>query len=51
MGTARKNGHYDDSLIKLLVDSQNSFLIYHFKSLKLVQYSALNEPFIMKAEH
>ena len=27
---------------KLLVDSQNSFLIYHFKSLNLVQNSAMN---------
>ena len=27
---------------KLLVDSQNSFLVYHFKSLKLVQTSAMN---------
>ena len=35
---------------KLLVDSQNSFLVYHFKSLKLVQNSAMNEPFIIKAE-
>ena len=36
---------------KLLVDSQNSFLVYHFKNLKLVQFSAINEPFIIKAEH
>ena len=36
---------------KLLVDSQNSFLVYHFKSLKLVQNSVMNEPFIIKAEH
>ena len=32
---------------KLLVDSQNSFLVYHFKSLKLVQNSAINETFII----
>ena len=25
------------------LDSQNSFLVYHFKSLKLVQNSAMNE--------
>ena len=36
---------------KLLVDSQNSFLVYHYKSLKLVQNSAMNETFIIKAEH
>ena len=27
---------------KLLVDSQNSFLVYHFKSLNLVQNSAMS---------
>ena len=31
---------------KLFVDSQNSFLVYHFKSLNLVQNSAMNETFI-----
>ena len=36
---------------KLLVDSQNSYPVYHFKSLKLVQNSAMNEPFIIKTEH
>ena len=32
---------------KQLVDSQASFLVYHFKSLKLVQNSAMNETFII----
>ena len=36
---------------KLLVDSQNSFLVYHFKSLNLVQNSATNETFIKIAGH
>ena len=36
---------------KLLVDFQNSFLVYHFKSLNLVQNSAMNETFITIAEH
>ena len=36
---------------KLLVDSQNSFLVYHFKSLNLVQNSAMNETFITIAGH
>ena len=36
---------------KLLVDSENSFLDYHFKSLKLVQNSAINETFILIAGH
>ena len=30
---------------KLLVDSQNSFLVYHFKGLNLVQNNAMNETF------
>ena len=51
MGIARKNGHYDDSKTKLLVDSQNSFLVYHFKSLNLVQNSAMNETFFTIAGH
>ena len=36
---------------KLLVDSQNSFLVYHFKSLNLVQNSAMNETLITIAGH
>ena len=36
---------------KLLVDSQNSFLVYHFKSLNLVQNNAMNETFITIAGH
>ena len=36
---------------KLLVDSQNSFLVYHFKSSNLVQNSAMNETFITIAGH
>ena len=36
---------------KLLVDSQNSFLVYHFKSLNLVQNSAMNETFNTIAGH
>ena len=36
---------------KLLVDSQNSFLVYHFKSLNLVKNSAMNETFITIAGH
>ena len=36
---------------KLLVDSQNAFLIYHVKSLKLVQNSAMNETLIIIAGH
>ena len=36
---------------KLLVDSQNSFLVYHFKSLELVQNSAMKETFNIKARH
>ena len=36
---------------KLLVDSQNSFLVYHFKSLNRVQNSVINEAFIIIAEH
>ena len=36
---------------KLLVDSQNSFLVYHFKSLKLVQNSAMIETFMIIAGH
>ena len=36
---------------KLLVDSQNSFLVYHFKSLELVQNSVMNETFIIIAGH
>ena len=34
---------------KLLVDSQNSFLVYHLKSMKLVQNSAMEETFIIIA--
>ena len=33
------------------VDSQNSLFVYHFKSLKLVQNSAMNETFIIIARH
>ena len=36
---------------KLLVDFQNSFLVYHFKSLNLVQNSAMNGTFITIAGH
>ena len=38
---------------KLLVDSQNSFLflVYYFKSLNLVQNSAMKETFITIAGH
>ena len=36
---------------KRFVDSQNLFLVYHFKSLKLVQISAINETFIRIAGH
>ena len=36
---------------KLLVDSQNSFLFYRFKSLKLVQNIAMNETFFIIAGH
>ena len=39
------------SKLHVLVDSQNSFLIYHFKSLNLVQNSAMNETFITIAGH
>ena len=36
---------------KLLFDSQNSFLVYHFKRLKLVQNGAMKETFIIIAGH
>ena len=36
---------------KLPVDSQNSFLVYHVKSLKLVQNSAMNETYIIIGGH
>ena len=36
---------------KLLVDSQNSFIVYYFKSLNLVQNSAMNGTFITIAGH
>ena len=36
---------------KQLVDSQNYFHVYHFKSLKLVQNSVKNETFIITAGH
>ena len=36
---------------KLLVDSQNSFLFYYFKSLNLVRNIAMNETFIIIAGH
>ena len=31
---------------KLLVDSQNPFLVYHFKKLEPIPKSAMNETFI-----
>ena len=36
---------------KQLVDSQNPFLVYYFKSLKLVHNNAMNETFIKIAGH
>ena len=36
---------------KLLVDSQNPFLVYHFKNLNLVKNSDMNETFITIAGH
>ena len=36
---------------KLFVYIQNLFLVYHFKSLKLVQNSSINETFIIIAGH
>ena len=39
------------SKLHVLVDFQNSFFIYHFKSLNLVQNSAMNETFIAIAGH
>ena len=35
----------------LLDDFQNSFLVYHFKGLNLVQNSAMNETYITIAGH
>ena len=46
-----KNGNYVPVKSKELADSQNSFLVYHFKSLKLVQNGAMNETFIIIAGH
>ena len=51
MGIARKKGHNDDNKSKKHVDFQKSFLVRHFKSLKLVQNSHMNETFVKIAGH